>query len=123
LFVESTDNTLILPYDFGQGEYSPHDDKHVQWIDNDDAIYRACQGFVEHMKLFVQKTINHEHDTIHWRYCQFFLNELRTLVDCSDLEHAFGRTRELAVRFDRIQILHQQTLIAQLISRILSFSC
>ncbi|CAF0991746.1 unnamed protein product [Rotaria sordida] len=108
------------PYDFGNGEdliTTDQNSKHVHWIDNNEIILNACRRFVEHLKIFVQNVINGQNEEIYLKNCQISLNELNSLIDCSELKQAFEDTIELANKYDKNQLLQQQTFIAHLISR------
>ncbi|CAM4806795.1 unnamed protein product [Rotaria magnacalcarata] len=108
------------PYDFGDGEDSmatTQNGKHVRWIDNDECIVNACRRFVEHLKIFVQNVINDQNEEIYLQNCEKYLNELNSLIDCTELKEAFQYSVELANQYEKNQLLQQQTFIAQLISR------
>ncbi|CAF3564022.1 unnamed protein product [Rotaria socialis] len=108
------------PYDFGDGEDSmatTQNGKHVRWIDNDECIVNACRRFVEYLKIFVQNVINDQNEEIYLQNCQRYLNELNSLIDCTELKEAFQYSVELANKYEKNQLLQQQTFIAQLISR------
>ncbi|CAF1069476.1 unnamed protein product [Rotaria sordida] len=108
------------PYDFGNGEdliTTDQNSKHVHWIDNNEIILNACRRFVEHLKIFVQNVINGQNEEIYLKNCQISLIELNSLIDCSELKQAFEDTIELANKYDKNQLLQQQTFIAHLISR------
>lgn len=91
--------------------------KHVHWIDHDQAIFDACQQFVENLKLFVQDILNNQHGDIHLKHCRIALDQLRNYTDCSQLKKAFDHTIALANNKEKHLLLQQQTFIAQLISR------
>jgi len=91
--------------------------KHVHWIDNDEGIFHTCHYFVENLKLFVQNIINDKYEEIYLKNCQLSLDELQSLTDCLKLKQAFEYTIELAKKYDKNQLLQQQTFIAYLISR------
>jgi hypothetical protein len=90
--------------------------KHVHWIDDDEDILNLCQYFVENLKLFVQNIINDKYEEIYLKNCQFALDELQSFTDCSQLKQAFEYTIELANKYEKKQLLQQQTFIAHLIS-------
>ena len=116
----TAESPLLLPYDFGEGE-DPTDchprDKHVRWVDNEEAILNCCCVFVEHLKLFVQHVLDDNYDDTHWRRCQWTLTELSNISDCSELKEAFDSSLALASKGEKVALLRQQTLIAHLISR------
>jgi hypothetical protein len=91
--------------------------KHVHWIDDNEDILNLCQNFVENLKLFVQNIIKDKYEEIYLKNCQFALNELHSFTDCSQLKQAFQYTIELAKKYEKNQLLQQQTFIAHLISR------
>jgi len=90
--------------------------KHVHWIDDDEDILNLCQNFVENLKLFIQNIMNDKYEEIYLKNCQFALDELQSFTDCSQLKQAFEYTIELANKYDKKQLLQQQTFIAHLIS-------
>ncbi|CAF1235328.1 unnamed protein product [Rotaria sp. Silwood1] len=113
---------ITYPYDFGNGEdlnTTHHNNKHVHWIDNNEIILNTCRHFVEHLKIFVQNIINDKNEEIYLKNCQISLNELDSLIDCSELKQAFEYTIELANNNEKHHLLQQQTFIAHLISRTL----
>lgn len=122
LLSDTAESPQTLPYDFGVGD-DPTDsrpqDKHVHWMDDEEAILNCCCVFVEHLKLFVQHVIDDSYDDTHWRHCQWALTDLHTISDCSELQEAFDTTLALASKGEKIQLLRQQTLIAHLISRMI----
>lgn len=91
--------------------------KHVHWIDHDQAVFDACHQFVENLKLFVQHILNNQYEEIYLKHCRTALDQLRGYTDCSQLKKAFDHTIELANNKEKHQLLQQQTFIAQLISR------
>ncbi len=91
--------------------------KHVHWIDDDQGIFNICHDFVENLKLFVQNIINDKYENIYLKNCQIALDELQSLTDCSQLKQAFEYTIKLANKYEKNQLLQQQTFIAHLISR------
>ncbi|UJR32213.1 hypothetical protein I4U23_019678 [Adineta vaga] len=107
-------------YDFDMNDdsmISRHPNKHVHWIDDNDAILQACHRFVEHLKVFVQNVIHDTNEEIHLKNCQLSLDELQMLTDCSELKRAFEKTIQLARKHQKNELLQQQTFLAKLISR------
>lgn len=94
--------------------------KHVHWIDDENYnnnILNICQEFVENLKIFVQNILNDKYDEIYFENCRLSLDKLQLLTNCEELKQAFEYTVILANKYDKNQLLQQQTFIADLISR------
>ena len=123
--LEDTKNPPVVPYNFGPGENKlriHRNSKRVHWVDDNRTILENCSTFVAHLKEFVQNVINNRPYEFDWKQGRNSLNALERLIDCRELRQAYDECLILARQNNRLGLLGQQTLIAQLISRTISFS-
>lgn len=125
IFIEQSQQPSVIPYDFGTGEKvrrKSRASKRVHWPDEDQRIRGLCSKFVDHLKQFVRHVIHDQPDNTHWRQCQAILEQLDETVDCHELRQAFLDCLVIAEQGSHSDLIRQQTLIADSISRIISSS-